>query len=319
MLDGSGSKTTFRYSAGPPWAWQGTLAAVMLAAALGCASSNRAWLADNQTIWPKLPQLDPTLTNPATHPILSAALPSNDRDWSPEQAVVARAEFDGDRVTIRNVRNFRHHGEDAYTIDYYDKTFDLDDLRSVDFIVVPFPESPDMAHTMLSFGFEGDEYVAVSVEARREKGETYDPIKGMLGQYELMYVVGDERDLIDLRASQWLNDVYLYRAKATRAQARMLFDDVFGRVSQLADRPELYHTLTNNCTTNLAAHVNRLVPDRVPLDYRVWLNGYSDRLAYDLGLLETDGTFERTKARARVNYLVYRYRDREDFSARIRR
>lgn len=291
----------------------------MLIAALGCASGNRPWVANDGTTWTGLPGLDSALTGFAAQPPLPTALASNNRDWSPEQAVLAKADFDGHKVTVHNIRNFRYRTADAYDVGYYDKTFDLDKLRSVDFIVIPFPEAQNMAHTMLSFGFEDDQYVAVSVEARREKGEKYDPVKGMLGQYELMYVVGDERDLVQLRANQWLNDVYIYRARATRAQARTLFEDVFRRVNQLAARPELYHTLTNNCTTNLAAHVNRLAPDRVPMDYRVWLNGYSDRLAYDLGLLATDEPFERARAKARVNYQAYLYRDSPDFSAEIRR
>ncbi|MBN1588701.1 MAG: DUF4105 domain-containing protein [Pirellulales bacterium] len=259
------------------------------------------------------------MTDPSTHPLLSGLRPSNNRRWSPEQALLARAELDGDRVTVRNIRNFRHASEDSYSIDYYDRTFSLDDLRSVDFVVAPFPTSPDLAHTMLSFGFEGDEYLTVSVEARREKGETYDPVRGLMDGYELIYVVGDERDLIQLRTNVWLNDVYLYRARATPEQVRSLFVDVMRRVNQLAELPEFYNTLSNNCTTNIVDHVNRLVPDRVPLDQRILLNGRSDRLAYDLGLLDTDDSFEQAKAKARVNYLAYVHRDSPDFSALIRR
>ncbi len=262
---------------------------------------------------------DSALTPPSTPPLLLPLRPSNDRDWTPEQAVLARAELHGDRVTVRNIRNFRHIAEDAYEVDYYDKTFDLGDIQSVDFVVVPFAGTPDLAHTMLSFGFEGDEYLAVSVEIRREKGETYDPVSGLLDRYELMYVVGDERDLIQLRTNVWFNDVYLYRTQATPLQARTLLVDVMRRVNQLAERPEFYNTLTNNCTTNIVRHVNRIVPNRVPLDRRILLSGRSDRLAYELGLLDVDVSFERAKAEARINYLAYLHRDSPDFSASIRR
>lgn len=309
---------SFRRVAAVRWGWRFVLTGA-LAAVVGCGSSNRPWIANQGPVLPALPLLDSTLTQPSTHPLASAALASNDRDWSPEQAVTARAEFKGDEVTIRNIRDFRYETADTYTVNYYDQTLAMEDLATVDFIVVPFPEAPNMAHTMLSFGFDGNQYIAVSVEARREKGETYDPVKGILGQYELMYVVGSERDLIGLRANHWQNDVYVYHAKATQAQARTLFRDVFHRVNQLAEQPELYNTLTNNCTTNLAAHVNRLAPQRVPLDYRVWINGYSDRLAYDLGLIEAGTTFDETRQRARVNYQAYLHRDSPDFSAAIRR
>jgi len=237
----------------------------------------------------------------------------------PEQARLATAEFDGDRVTVYNIRNCRYPTAENPVVEYFDKTFDLGELDSVDFITVPFPDLPGVGHTMLSFGFGGQDYVAVSVEIRREKGEEYSPWRGFLRQYELIYVVGDERDLIRLRTEHDMNDVHVYRTRATPAQARELFEDVMQRVNQLAERPEFYHTLANNCTTNIRQHINRLSPDRIPYDYRVLLPGHSDKLAYELGLLDTDTSFEETKRRARVNYLAYVHRDDPDFSVKIRR
>jgi hypothetical protein len=270
-------------------------------------------------LWPASLELDSTLANPATHPLAEPLVPSNDRHWRDDQKRLATAEFRGDEVTIRNIRNFRHLSDDEHVPGYYDKTFDLNDIRSVDFVVVPFPDLPDLAHTMLSFGFAGGEHVALSVEARYEDGESYNPALGLMNQYELMYILGDERDLIQLRTNVWLNDVYLYPARATPEQARALFVDVLRRANQLAARPEFYNTLANNCTTNIVNHINRLFPNRVPLDKRILLNGQSDRLAYELGLLDTDRSFEATRAAARVNYLAYRYQDDPDFSVLIRR
>lgn len=251
--------------------------------------------------------------------LVKTSRPSNDRDWSPDQAVLAYAQFRGNQVSVRNIRNCAYRTADDYTVKHYDKEFELDKLESVDFIVVPFSELPGVAHTMLSFGFGGDDYLAVSVEIRKEKGETYGPMKGFLRQYEIIYVVGDERDLIGVRANHHLSNVYVYRARATPLQVRQLFFSVMRRVNRLYNQPEFYHTLTNNCTTNIARHINELVPGRVPYDYRVLLPGYSDKLAYDLGLLKTDTSFEQTKLRARVNYLAYAFRDSAEFSAKIRR
>lgn len=266
-----------------------------------------------------LPPVDlPSKIVPSDMPVVSALLPSNDRNWEPDQAILPRATFHGDRVTVRNIRNCSYLDEFSYTLDYHTETYDLSELESVDFIVVPFAETPALAHTMLSFGFAGDRYLAVSVEIRREKGEEYSPLKGLLNQYELMYVVADERDLILLRTNHRLVDVHLYRAKATGEQARALFVDVMKRVNKLYEEPEFYNTITNNCTTNLVEHINRLAPGTVPYDYHVLLPGYSDRLAYDLGLLETDLPFERARQRSRVNYVAYLHRDAPDFSRRIR-
>ena len=259
----------------------------------------------------------PTLT--ANPDLYKSFKPSNDRDWTPEQARLATAEFHGSQVTVHNIRNCRWRTADDYSISYYDKTFDLDKLVSVDFIVVPFNEMPSIGHTMLSFGFEGNEYLAVSVEIRRERGEAFSPIKGFFQQYELMYVVADERDVIEKRVNADLCDVFLYRSTATPEQGRALVKDVFRRVDQLARMPEFYDTLTNNCTTNIRNHINHLKPDRVPYDYRVLLPGNSDRLAYDLGLIEHRGSYEETRTQARVNYQAYLHRDDPEFSRVIRR
>lgn len=245
-------------------------------------------------------------------------VPSNHREWSPDQALLASAEINGDLVKVHNVRDCKYQTMDDYVVSHYDKTYDLNHLNEVDFIIAPFPENPSLAHTMLSFGFDQGDFLAVSVEIRKEKGEHYSALNSIIHQYELMYVLGDERDLLELRTNHRLEEVYLYKARATQEQARTLFLDVMERVNQLASKPEFYDPFLNNCTTNLVRHVNRLSPSRIPLDYRFWLTGYSDRLAYDLGLLDTDLPFEEAKKQALVNGLAWMYRDRPDFSRKIR-
>lgn len=286
----------------------------------GCASSVATKPpATDQALWPTTLELDPTIADPLdNHPMLTMLRPSNDRDWRPEQAVLPRAEFRGDKVLVHSIRNCQYLPGDEIVVEHYDKRFDLDRIKSVDFLVCPFPSAPDMAHTMISFGFEGDEYLAVSVEVRKEKGESYNPIKGFLRQYEIMYVVADERDVIQLRTNHWQSEVFLYPTRATPQAARDMFVDVMRRVNKLYMMPEYYDTLTNNCTTNIVRHVNRLSPERIPSDYRVLLAGNSDRLAYELGLLDTEASFDATKARAGVNYLAYLHRNDADFSAKIR-
>src|SRR4029079_15705505 len=129
--------------------------------------------------------------------------------------------------------------------------YDLKKLKTVDFVVIPFADSRAIAHTMLSFGFDGDEYVVVSAEVRLQKGEAYNAAVGLFGQFELMYVVADEHDLLPVRPEFRGVDVLLYHTTATPAQARALFLDVMKRVNQLHDHPEFYDTLRNNCTTNI--------------------------------------------------------------------
>jgi hypothetical protein len=249
--------------------------------------------------------------------------PSHFRDWTPEQAMLPTAEFQGQQVTVRNVRNCQYFANDVFLVDYYDKKFDLNAVRSVDFIVVPFAGMPLLAHTMLSFEIAGpngqSDYLAVSVEVRKEKHETYNPVKGSARQYELIYVLADERDVIQLRTNYNHEDVFLYRTVATPETARLLLADVMGRVNQIAREPEFYDTLTNNCTTNIVSHIERIRPNRLALDVRMLLPGYSDQLAYEQGLIERRGTFLETREQAYVNPEAQRYAGRDDFSTMIRR
>ncbi len=127
------------------------------------------------------------------------ATPSNSRNWQPEVAVLPYATIDGDRVTVHNIRNFDYRSETDFTPAYYDRTFDLRKLDRVDLGAV-YWIGPAIAHLFLTFGF-GDEHLAISIEARKERDEAYRHRAGFFQQYELVYVVGDERDIIRLRTN----------------------------------------------------------------------------------------------------------------------
>jgi hypothetical protein len=248
--------------------------------------------------------------------------PSNQRDWSPDQAVLARAEFDGERVTVRNVRNFEYRSVHEYAVRYETRSYDLSKLDSMWFMVERFGPhdemTPAIAHTLLSFGF-GGEYVAVSVEIRKERGESYSPWKGLLRQYELMYVVADERDVIGLRTNHRRDTVYLYPVRAPVEAMRRAFVEMLQRANQLAEAPEFYNTLTSTCTTNLVRHVNTIAPARIPPSYKVILPAYSDSLAYDLGLIPNEQPLEQVRAAHRIDALAQELGVRADFSRALRR
>ena len=248
--------------------------------------------------------------------------PSNFRDWTPEQSVLPTVQFHGNEVAVHNVRNSKYFANDVYMVDYYDKTIDLNRVRGVDYIVVPFAGMPALAHVMLSFELEGadgkPDHLAVSVETRKERTEKYNPFKGSINQYELIYVVADERDVIQFRTVYNGEQVYLYHTTASPEASRDLLVDVLTRVNQLAKSPEFYDTLANNCTSNIVRHVNRIRPNRITVDYRSLLPGYSDQLAFEDGLIEKRGTFVQTKEAAYINPLAERYAGREDFSELIR-
>ncbi len=244
--------------------------------------------------------------------------PTNTANWSPDQQVLQSAEINSNLVTIHNVRNFRYTSENDYTPAYYDKTYDVSKIKSVDYIVEPFGDFSGAAHTFLSFGFNDNTYVAISVEIRKKKGQTFSPWLTFLKQYELMYVVADEQDVVKLRTNYRKDNVYMYPTRIDQAHAQKLFLSMIQRVNELHDKPEFYNLLTNTCTTNIVRHVNEISETKVPFSYRVFMPGYSDKLAYDLGLLDTTLPYDQIRKAYQINDKAMKYATSSYFSIKIR-
>ncbi len=245
--------------------------------------------------------------------------PSNDRDWSPDTERTASAVVIEDLVQIKNVRNAQYRSTTDFDVQWEDRTYDLKKLESVWFIVEPFSDWRGPAHTFLSFGFGNGEYVAISIEIRKEKGESFSPLGGLLRRYELIYIIGDERDLIGLRANYRHDEVYLYKVKATPEKMRELFASMLERANKVAQHPEFYNTLTNTCTTNIVEHINVIAPGRILFSYKTLLPAYSDQLAYDLGLIDTLLPSDQYRAAHRINEQAKLHAKSTDFSEAIRK
>ncbi len=243
---------------------------------------------------------------------------SNDRDWQPDVAVLPHATVAGDRVTIHNIRNFRYRTESDFDPRYEDRTFDLSRLDSVDLLAV-YWMGDAIAHVMVSFGFGETDFVTFSIETRKEEGEAYSTVKGFFKQYELIYVVGDERDLVRLRTDYRKppEDVYLYRTRIPPENARILFLDYLAEINRLRTRPEWYNTFTTNCTTNVVRHV-KAFGSAARINWKVLLSGYAPQYAYELGSLDTRIPFAELRRMSHVNAAARRIGDDPAFSARIR-
>jgi Domain of unknown function (DUF4105) len=228
--------------------------------------------------------------------------PSNDRDWQKDVAVLTRARVDGDRVTIENVRNNEYRTETDYTPRYETRTYDLRALRSLDLYLV-YWGSPLIAHTILSFVFDGDRYLAVSIETRKNGDEAYSAVRGFFRQYELFYVVADERDVV--------------RLVATPAFAREVLLDYLKTVNNLGERPQWYNALTHNCTTAVRGHMVPYVKDAV-WSWKILLNGKLDELLYAIGAVRQDLPLAELRARGHVNDRARAAERDPDFSRRIR-
>ncbi len=249
--------------------------------------------------------------------LIASETPQLDRNWSVDQAVVPTALIEGDTITIKNIRNFSYQSTTEYTPAYYDRTVRLRDLTHVDYIVEPFGDI-GAAHTFLSFGFIDGSQIAISVEIRKEVGESFSPWQGIANQYELTYVIADERDVVALRANHRQHDVFIYPTVATPEQAQTLFLSMLQRANAVHTTPEFYHTLFNNCTTNIARHINEISPNRIGIDYRLVLPEYSDELAKELGLIATSTSIEVARERHRINDKASEYTGEGDFSAHLR-
>ncbi len=248
----------------------------------------------------------------------SSIKPSNERDWQPEVARLAYATIDGDLVTVHNIRNFDYRTETDFTPAYYDRTYDLKKLDSGDLIAV-YWMGPAIAHLFVSFGF-GDDHLAISIEARKEKGEGYSSAKGFFRQYELYYVVADERDVVRVRTNYRKDppeDVYIYPLRAPRENLRRVFLEYMRKLNGLRDRPEFYNTLTTNCTTAILMNT-RVNPESLPLSWKVLLSGYTPAYVYESGRMDRSLPFEELRRRSLVNAAGQAADQAPDFSRRIR-
>lgn len=246
--------------------------------------------------------------------------PSNDRDWQTDVAVLPYATIDGDRVTVHNIRNFDYRSEFDYTPNYYDRTFDVRELKGVDVVSV-YWMGPAIAHVFLSFEFNTGEHLAVSIETRKEKSEAYSTLKGFFRQYELYYVVADERDVIRLRTNYRHNpveDVYIYRAAGTLADGRRLFMEYIRQINALKSKPEFYNTLTTNCTTTIWLNT-RVNAEHLPLNWKILVSGYVPQFLYEQQRLQADGlSFAELQRRAHANARALTAGSAADFSRQIR-
>ena len=242
--------------------------------------------------------------------------PRHDRNWRQEVAVMPRAVIDGDRVRLTGVRNFEDRSRNDFTVRYEEREVQLSHLTALDFYVSYFMEGP-VGHTFVSFIFDNAPPLSISIETRPEVGEGFAPVASMFKQFELIYVVGDERDLVGVRANHRQEPVYLYRLNTSADDARRLLLVYLERINELADRPEFYHLLTNSCTINIVRYANAAGREG-RIDIRHILNGLADSYLYRSGRIDTTLPFDELRRRSLINEAVRAADGAADFSQRIR-
>ena len=242
--------------------------------------------------------------------------PSNDQDWARENARTPRGEVSGDRLVLHDVRNFDYRTETDFTEHWETRSYDLSKLRGLDLFLSHWG-SPAIAHTIMSWDFEGEKPLAISIETRKDKNQQYSAVAGFFRNYPVLYVPADERDLVRLRTNYRGENVWLYRLRMPVPRARALLLDYVASMNRLADHPEWYNALTENCTTAIRTHV-KAVGGSVPLDWRLFANGHLDELLYERGAVNNSIPFEELKQLGHIDERAKAADQDPEFSARIR-
>ncbi len=249
--------------------------------------------------------------------------PTNQGDWEYGMATLPHVTIAGDAISVQHVRDFRWSPDGPVSSDYVDRTFDLAALERIWFVEEPFNIPPfngfeGVAHTYFVFDFRGQPPVAVSVEARRHRGQSYDVVSGLFNEYGLIYIWGTEQDLTGSRALLEKNQLYMYPLVGSMDAARRLFLDLAQVSQDLEDHPRFYNSLTSNCTNELARAANAAEPGAIPPNIALLLPGYSDRVLYGLGFIPNDAPLDVERQRYSITETVTRLADQPDFSEALR-
>ena len=245
--------------------------------------------------------------------------PSLSRNWSPDQAVMPSIHFlDNNKIQINNIRNINYRTTRDYDLQFYDRTINLEDVESAWLAISPFG-GYGVAHTFVSFGLKDGTYLAISIEIRRKIKQRFDPIKAFFRQFEMMYVIADERDVIKVRTNTIKATVRLFPIQTEKVRVQAVFLDMLKRADKLGKEPEFYNTIWNNCTTNIIKHAKRFSDKAIPIwDYRYLVPEDIDKIAYRLNMIDTHLPYKEAREHFDITEMAQKSGDAKDFSNAIR-
>lgn len=241
---------------------------------------------------------------------------TNDADWEPPSRIAPVIDVDGDRFTVRKVRNFHWRSDDDYDERWDERTYDLSQLRTMD-LFLSYWGPTLICHTFVSFGFEDGRQLVVSVEVRRKKGQTYGTVPSLFREYELIYLFADELDVAYVRTNVRKETLHLFRIQAPEAGIRGLLVEYIQRANRMAAHPEWYNAVTNSCGVNIIQNAWAEGSKR-PVTWRLLFNGQWPRYAYETGGLDRSQPFEVLFKQSEINAAAERVGYSPEFSRAIR-
>jgi len=221
--------------------------------------------------------------------------PSHDRNWEIGQEKLPHIIFESDSVTINNYRNFVWYKNGNVDKNYETQSFKLSELESVDVIISHFDDFEGLAHIFISFGMKNGKHIIVSLETRREDDEEFSPFLGIMRQFEIIYVVGSEQDIVGLRTNNRGERVYLYPTISTPEKSQELFIELADEINAIYNKPKIYNTLVHNCTNEITRRVEKISKLDFPVTWKSIFPGYFDEILYEMKIIPTDKSFSDVK------------------------
>ncbi len=246
--------------------------------------------------------------------------PSNNRPFLLSTINPPIISFSQEKVYIQNIRNYTHTTSDLFIPSWYNNSYNLNEVESVDFFTNPFTLNNNLAHVFVSFWFKNGQYLVISIEWRRittTRGG-WDVFRFTFRQLEKMYSIVDERDTLIVRSVISNNPLYRYPINISKNEAKRLLISLLFDAEQLRKNPKFIGT-EMTCSHNLFLHMKEIFP-QIPINFRVFFWWWVEEVLYEQWFfsLSPGKTLQKLQEEQFMNEKIWKFRYDKEFSKKIR-